>query len=105
VNKIYKILGKRGRITIPYEIRINKKYSHNDVISFEEMNDNTVIIKKEQLCTDCKSCTANFSAQPTNETTLLDFLDGLSESEQRAALIHLSCKWAELQNKGIGKRI
>ena len=31
--------------------------------------------------------------------TLLQFLDDLSKSEQRAALIHLSLKWAEQQEE------
>jgi len=36
MNKIYKVLGKRGRITIPYEIRMEKGFSYNDILSFEE---------------------------------------------------------------------
>ena len=38
--------------------------------------------------------------KPTDEITLLDFLDGLSAAEQRAALVHLSVKWAQLQAGG-----
>ena len=34
--------------------------------------------------------------KPTDEESLLEFLDSLTLSEQRAALVHLSAKWAEL---------
>ena len=95
--KINKILGKRGRITIPYEIRLKMGFKYNDVVSFEEQDNNTVIIRREKICDGCKKDAANPVEKPTDEITLLDFLDGLSAAEQRAALIHLSVKWAQLQ--------
>ena len=95
--KINKILGKRGRITIPYEIRLKMGFKYNDVVSFEEQDNNTVIIRREKICDGCKKDTPNPVEKPTDEITLLDFLDGLSAAEQRAVLIHLSVKWAQLQ--------
>ncbi len=95
--KINKILGKRGRITIPYEIRLKMGFKYNDVVSFEEQDNNTVIIRREKICDGCKKEAPNPVEKPTDEITLLDFLDGLSAAEQRAALIHLSVKWAQLQ--------
>lgn len=95
--KINKILGKRGRITIPYEIRLKMGFKYNDVVSFEEQDNNTVIIRREKICDGCKKDAQNPVEKPTDEITLLDFLDGLSAAEQRAALIHLSVKWAQLQ--------
>jgi AbrB family looped-hinge helix DNA binding protein len=95
--KINKILGKRGRITIPYEIRLKMGFKYNDVVSFEEQDNNTVIIRREKICDGCKNDAPNPVEKPTDEITLLDFLDGLSAAEQRAALIHLSVKWAQLQ--------
>ena len=95
--KINKILGKRGRITIPYEIRLKMGFKYNDVVSFEEQDNNTVIIRCEKICDGCKKDAPNPVEKPTDEITLLDFLDGLSAAEQRAALIHLSVKWAQLQ--------
>ena len=50
MNKTYKILGKRGRITIPFEIRQKLGFVYNDVISFEETGKNTVIVKREKIC-------------------------------------------------------
>ena len=95
--KINKILGKRGRITIPYEIRLKMGFKYNDVVSFEEQDNNTVIIRREKICDGCKKDAPNPVEKPTDEITLLDFLDGLSAAAQRAALIHLSVKWAQLQ--------
>ncbi len=95
--KINKILGKRGRITIPYEIRLKMGFKYNDVVSFEEQDNNTVIIRREKICDGCKKDAPNPVEKPTDEITLLDFLDGLSAAEQRAALIHLSVRWAQLQ--------
>lgn len=95
--KINKILGKRGRITIPYEIRLKMGFKYNDVVSFEEQDNNTVIIRREKICDGYKKDAPNPVEKPTDEITLLDFLDGLSAAEQRAALIHLSVKWAQLQ--------
>lgn len=96
MNKILRILGKRGRITIPFEIRQRVGFKYNDVLSFTETSDGTsVIVKREKLCNHCKQ------EQPmstTDEVTLLDFLNGLSPEQQRAALVHLSVKWAEQQN-------
>lgn len=93
MSKMMKILGKRGRITIPYEIRDRQGFQYNDVISFEE-KDNVVIVKREKICCDCTKSNGEPLSKPNDEITLLDFLDGLTEAEQRAALIHLSVKWA-----------
>lgn len=92
--KLFRILGKRGRITIPYEIRQRVGFKYNDVLSFEESGDGrTVVIKREKICDNCKR------EQPikNDEVTLFDFLNGLSPEQQHAALVHLSVKWAERQ--------
>ena len=34
MNKMYRILGKRGRITIPFELRKRVGFAYNDVLSF-----------------------------------------------------------------------
>ena len=43
-KKIVRVLGKRGRITIPYEIRVRNKIGYNDILSFEEQDKNTIIV-------------------------------------------------------------
>lgn len=96
MSKLYRILGKRGRITIPYEIRRRVGFQYNDVLSFTEQDDRTVVVRREKICDNCKETQHPVSKQG-DSITLLQFLDGLSSDEQRAALIHLSVKWAENQ--------
>ncbi len=45
-----RILGKHGRITIPYEIRQKLGFRPNDVLSFQIMDDRTVLVRRERLC-------------------------------------------------------
>ena len=97
-NPIYKVLGKRGRITIPFEIRKELGFCYNDIVSFQ-VDGNKVSVKREKLCNSCREIETE---KPADTFTLLEFLDGLSGSEQRAALIHLSVRWAQEQNKGGG---
>ena len=98
--KTYRILGKRGRITVPYEIRSKVGFKQNDVLSFEESADGrTVVIKREIIC-DCNGEKGKEKKDKQDEITLYDFLNGLSPEQQRAALIHLSVKWAQNQAGG-----
>lgn len=93
--KMYKILGKRGRITIPYEIRERVGFLPNDVLSFTESEDEkSIVIKREKICDDCNEL------PHTKKETVIDYLDSLSQDNQMKALIHLSVKWAEKQNIG-----
>ena len=51
MGKIYRILGKRGRITLPYEIREKVGFSQNDVLSFAASEDGrSVVVKREKIC-------------------------------------------------------
>ena len=98
--KTYRILGKRGRITVPYEIRSKVGFKQNDVLSFEESADGrTVVIKREIIC-DSNGEKSKERKDRGDEITLYDFLNGLSLEQQRAALIHLSVKWAQNQAGG-----
>lgn len=91
--KIYRVLGKKGRITIPYEIRQRIGFRYNDVLSFTELDDSSVVVRKEKICDNCNELAEEFEVN----FALEDFLDSLSEEEQRNALIHLSLLWAEKQ--------
>lgn len=92
--KIYRVLGKKGRITIPFVIRQRIGFRYNDVLSFTQQDDGSVLIKREKICDNCKDLKEDFE----ENFTLEDFLDSLSEEEQRDALVHLSLKWVEKQN-------
>lgn len=96
MERIYRVLGKRGRVTIPYEIRQKVGFSQNDVLSFESLEDGrTVTVRRERIC----DCQKSGQSDPDDEMTLYDFLNKLTPEQQRAALIHLSVKWAERQEE------
>lgn len=92
--KVYRVLGKRGRITIPFEIRKRIGFRYNDVLSFTQQDDGSVLVRKEKICDNCKELAEEYE----ENFTLEDFLENLSEEEQRNALLHLSLLWAEKQN-------
>ena len=41
-NTIYRVMGKRGRITIPYEFRQQVGFGYNDILSFTKQDDTNV---------------------------------------------------------------
>ena len=96
-NTIYRVMGKRGRITIPYEFRQQVGFGYNDILSFTKQDDNTVIVKREKICDNCKRREASPAASNSADAgvTLRELLDSLTPAQQKAALVHLSVKWAE----------
>ena len=38
MNKLYRVLGKRGRITIPFEIRQRVGFRYNDVLYVAQLD-------------------------------------------------------------------
>lgn len=91
--RLFRVLGKRGRITIPFEIRQRIGFKYNDVLSFTQLDDGSVLVRREKICDNCKELTEEYE----ENFTLEDFLDSLSEEEQKDALLHLSLLWAEKQ--------
>lgn len=73
--KLYRFLGKRGRITIPYEIRKYIGFKYNDVLSFTKLDDDSVVVRKEKICDNCNE----FAEEFEENYTLEDFLDSLSD--------------------------
>lgn len=99
-TKIFRILGKHGRVTIPYEIRQRVGFSYNDVLSFSESPDrNVVIIRREKLCDYCAAKKAK-KQETADQITLFDFLNGLSAEQQKAAFAHLKLKQDRTQGSG-----
>ena len=96
-NTIYRVMGKRGRITIPYEFRQQVGFGYNDILSFTKQDDNTVIVKREKICNNCNHRKVNAAVAEIPEAgmTLMELLDSLTAAQQKAALVHLSVKWAE----------
>ena len=97
MTKPIKILGKRGRVTIPFEIRQALGFSDNDILSFNAQPDGTLLVRREKLCDDCGE-----KQEPTEKRTsdsVMELLDSLPDSQQREILIKLSVRWAEKENK------
>ena len=92
---------KRGRITIPFEIRQRVGFSYNDILSFTEAPDGrTVIVKREKICDNCAA--EKPQKKGAEDTiTLFDFLNGLSDEQQKAAFAHLKLKWDRVQGSGL----
>ena len=86
--KIYKILGKRGRITIPFAIREELGIEQNDVLSFELQEDGAVVIRTEPRCCGCHEETQ------TSMISLQDLLDELPMEAKRDAVVYLSMQLA-----------
>ena len=100
MRKIVRVLGKRGRITIPYEIRIRNNIGYNDILSFEEKDANTIILHKEKLCGGCTpEC-----FDEMDDFSIEDFLDNLTPEQQRKATIHLNLLWAQREGAKVNGR-
>ena len=63
-NTIYRVMGKRGRITIPYEFRQQVGFGYNDILSFTKQDDNTVIVKREKICDTAESLRTPKNSSP-----------------------------------------
>ena len=89
MNKIYRTLGKHGRTTIPYAIRVNLGLRHNDLLSFEEDGD-TIVIRRENICNECDDFydDADIPDEDSNDA-LLDFVDDLSDKERMTLFFYL----------------
>jgi len=107
--KIYKILGKRGRITLPLEIRQEMGFAFNDVVSFERTGD-AVTVRREKVCEQRDAapnappaCEFYRTADQKSRAALFaELLDDLTAEELRTALIRLSVRWAEMTQSGGG---
>ena len=98
MERSIRVLGKRGRITIPQKIREQVGFRCNDVLSFDVADDgDAVIIRREKLCMNCRE-----SASPSEgEVTLQELLNSLSYQEQCAAMVQLSVNLAAMQGGSI----
>lgn len=47
--RLFRVFGKRGRITIPFEIRQRIGFKYNDVLSFTELDDSSVVVRKSAI--------------------------------------------------------
>lgn len=83
-----RFLCKKGRITIPYPLRIHLGWSAGDVLSFAVQRDNSILISRVEPC----RCDAT-----AEQREISDFVETLTPSQQMALLVHLSEAWAVRQ--------
>ena len=86
--KNYRFLGRRGRTTIPLEIREHLGLEEHDLLSFTVEND-AVVIRREQVCRNCAD---------GKEEAFEDFFDRLSIEAQRRLVTRLARR--VLRNQG-----
>ena len=90
--KIFRIIGNEGRITIPYSIRQAVGFLPDDVVSFQIVDAESVLVRRGALRE--KEKTASVSKPDTN---LIEYLESLSPKEQFTALVHLTGLWTQWQ--------
>lgn len=92
--KILRIIGAEGRITIPYVLRQIIGFRPSDVVSFEIIGENTILVCREQLVG------RDVPRQPVFKVPeLLEYSRRLSGTELYDLIVHLSVLWAEHQRK------
>lgn len=76
--KITRMLGKEGRTTIPFALRLKLDFRNKDVIVFEETDDeNVILIRRVPFCTECCE-----SAKSAEEEILEEFVGMLTPQQK-----------------------
>lgn len=92
MNKIFKLIGKRGRTTVPFEIRMKMRLGYNSLVSYELKDEDTLILRKEKICDGCKE-------PAIKEATILDVVNSLSDTEQKALYRYLSIRLSKAERE------
>ena len=92
MEKLYRLIGKKGRTTVPFEIRMKMHIGYNSLVSYEMKDENTVILRHEKICDGCKDQTAR-------EGSVLDVINSLTETEQKALHKYLSIRLAAAEKR------
>lgn len=96
--KIFRIIGNEGRITIPCAIRQAVGFLPDDVVSFQLMEDDSVLVCREALRGKEKILPGS-----GRDASLIAFLESLDEKQRYSALVHLSVLWAQSHDKLKGR--
>ena len=67
-TKTLRILGNKGRTTIPVAIRKMLGINRSDILSFTVIDADTFTVKREKLCNTCKPNT------PPSQKQIADFM-------------------------------
>lgn len=104
-EKILRILGKRGRVTIPQEIRDAIGMACGDVVSFAVVGEDCALVKRERICDNCSTeppamiklfIQAMHKADNTPQSQrAFEFLTSLSPDQQLDCAAKIIADWAE----------
>jgi AbrB family looped-hinge helix DNA binding protein len=104
-EKTLRILGKRGRVTIPQEVRDAIGMARGDVVSFAVVSDDCALVKRERLCDNCVNepptmislfVQAMHQAKSSPQSQrAFEFLTSLSPAQQLNAAAKIIADWAE----------
>ena len=97
MDKIYRILGNRGRTTIPYPLRMQMGFHPNDLLSFRRDGD-TIIIRREKVCDNCGQGEEKELLTASRE--LQDFVASLPVEAQQELFLQLSIHLTKLFHGG-----
>lgn len=89
--KIFRTLGKKGRITIPLEIRAALNLSCNDILSFA-VQDGSVLVVKEKICDHC-----------VGKRSVRELADALTKEERQELLGFLVQEMSSCHTKKGGR--
>lgn len=81
-NKIYRIIGSEGRVTIPHQMRHCAGLVSNTVVSFELVSEDAVLVRREQLRDQADA--------PAEMPSLRELLESLTPEQQEAARCYLA---------------
>ena len=93
MGKIYKLLGKNGEVTIPFELRKAIGFKHNDIVSFSLKDENTIIVRREN-----NTAISDDGLTLDKEASLFDVINSLGEAEQKAVFKYLARKLTDLED-------
>ena len=78
--KLYRVLGREGKITIPHAMRQHIGFGESDIVSFELVSRDAVLVRRERILS------RDGVPIDTDMPSLKDFLEGLSEEEAISGL-------------------
>ena len=89
-SKIYKLIGRKGKTTLPFEVCKHLNLDHNSLISYELKDENLVILRKER--------DGGGNEVDANEGNLVDLVNSLTDTEQRHLLHYLTIIISKKEN-------
>ena len=104
-EKTLRILGKRGRVTIPQEVRDAIGMARGDVVSFAVVSEDCALVKRERICDNCSTeppqmikllvrAMHHAESSPQSQRAF-EFLTSLSHAQQLEAAAKIIADWAE----------